>query len=148
MHIAPHLKCFQFFIFLIILGMTSDPIYASLKKGTTACILSDVPNSGKLISRKHVCPKSGLSHAGLAENIPYDVPNLAKLIPRKHVCRKSGLSHAGLAENIPSDVPNSGKPFPGKHVCPKSALLHKDFRHFGAQMCIFLLGVFDIFLFL
>ena len=134
MHIAPHLKCFQFFIFLIILGMTSDPIYASLKKGTTAYILSDVPNSGKLISRKHVCRKSALLHKDFGENIPYDVPNLAKLIPRKHVCRKSALLHKDFGENIRLDVPNSAKLISRKHVCRKSALLHKDFRHFGAQM--------------
>ena len=36
--------------------MTSDPMYASLKKGTRQCILSDVPISAKLISRKHVSP--------------------------------------------------------------------------------------------
>jgi hypothetical protein len=51
----PDLKSFQFFIFILIFEMTSEPIRASLHR-------SDAPISAKLISRKHVCPKSVLSH--------------------------------------------------------------------------------------
>ena len=66
-------------------------------------------------------------------------------VQKRHCCTKiSGF----WAEIIPSDVPKSGKLISRKHVCPKSALSHKDFRHFVQIMWIFLLGVFDTFLFL
>jgi hypothetical protein len=47
--------------------------------------LSDVPNSAKPFSGKHVCPFWAHQCADFGGNLPSDVPNSAKPFPRKHV---------------------------------------------------------------